>query len=87
MKKSTQKKPETTNNYWASRYEVYRASTQHPKCFKNWYAKVHEEEQKERQRNWRYYDDPNLRYTDYAVAEEYIDYVEDEYDEYEHSDC
>ena len=28
------KNPETANNYWASRYEVYRANTRHSKCFK-----------------------------------------------------
>lgn len=84
---SMSKNPETANNYWTSRYEVYRANTRHPKCFKKWYAKVQKEEQKERQRNWRYYDDPELRFTDYAEAGEYIDYEEDEYGEFERIDC
>lgn len=86
-KEKCRKNPETANNYWASRYEVYRANTRHSKCFKNWYANVQKEEQKERTRSWRYYDDPDLKYTAYAVTEEYIDYVEDEYGEYEHIDC
>ena len=42
---------------------------------------------RKRTRSWRYYDDPDLKYTAYAVTEEYIDYVEDEYGEYEHIDC
>ena len=87
MEKKMSKNPETANNYWASRYEVYRANTRHSKCFKNWYANVQKEEKKETARSWRYYDDPDLKYTDYAVTEEYIDYVEDEYGEYEHIDC
>ena len=58
-----------------------------PNASKNWYANVQKEEQKERTRSWRYYDDPDLKYTAYAVTEEYIDYVEDEYGEYEHIDC
>lgn len=53
MEKKMSKNPETANNYWASRYEVYRANTRHSKCFKNWYANVQKEEQKERARIYK----------------------------------